>query len=221
MHTPAVNGTVIATPSYRSQPIFVNIIKCPKKVEMTRAHYNSSYNCTYYPDDSEIYQNLHALVHAIFIAKYTLHYMWPDLRKPNIIAQYRFFSIKHWNTLANSYNCVFWKKICSLLYPPCSRWTKRPTVKTGYHRIRPSKKSSKIFVWLQCTKGIVSYGRLFTWRRSGCLWSMFLHGFRLCLWWCRVVERITYPVIHSSVHGKHDGAGFKSVNHCILKLHQF
>ena len=34
--------------------------------------------------------------------------LWPNLRKPNIIAQYRFFSTKHWNTLGN--NCVFWKK---------------------------------------------------------------------------------------------------------------
>ena len=34
-------------------------------------------------------------------------YMWLDLRKPNIIAQNKFFGIKHWNTLGN--NCIFLK----------------------------------------------------------------------------------------------------------------
>ena len=32
-------------------------------------------------------------------------------------------------------------------------------LKPGYHRIYPSKRSLKIFVWLQSTQGIVSYGR--------------------------------------------------------------
>jgi len=36
----------------------------------------------------------------------------------------------------------------------------------------------------------------------------FMHGFRLCLWLCKGVEGITYQVIHSSVHGKHDGETF-------------
>jgi len=45
------------------------------------------------------------------------------------------------------------------------------------------------------------------------------HGFQPCLWQCSVVEEITYPVIHSSVHGQHDGANLESVQHSIRKLH--
>ena len=145
--------------------------------------------------------------------------MWPDLRKPNIIAQYRFFSIKYWNTLGKF--CAFWKKSVNFFTCFVLGERKGEQLKPGYHRIHPSKRSSKIFVWLQCTKGIVSYGRLFTYRQSGCLRSMFLHGFWLCLWWCKWVEGITYPVINSSVHGKHDGANFVSVLYSIRKLHPF
>ena len=36
----------------------------------------------------------------------------------------------------------------------------------------------------------------------------FMHGFRLCLRLCKRVEGITYQVIHSSVHGEHDGETF-------------
>ena len=43
----------------------------------------------------------------------------------------------------------------------------------------------------------------------------------LTLWKCRRVEGITYPVIRSSVHGKHDGANFQFVHHFIYKLHAF
>ena len=53
---------------------------------------------------------------------------------------------------------------------------------------------------------------------SGRSRSMFLHGF---LWWCRVVEGIFYPVIHSSVHGKHNSAKFESLPHSTCKLHLF
>ena len=108
------------------------------------------------------------------------------------------------------------KKIVQL-YTLCSC----QQLKTGYHFICPSNRNLKIFVSLQCTKGIVSYGRLFTWRQSIYSRLMFLHGFQLCLWWCRRVEGITYPVIHSSVDGKHDGANFEFVHHSICKLHPF
>ena len=128
------------------------------------------------------------------------------------------FSIKHWNTLGK---IAFFERICQLFYPPCSWWRKGPMVKPGYHRICPSKRRSKIFVWLQCTQGIVSYGHLFTWCRSSHSRSMFLHGFWLCLWWCRAVEGINYPVIHSAVHGEHDGEKFKSLPYSIHKLHLF
>ena len=33
-----------------------------------------------------------------------------------------------------------------------------------------------------------------------------------------VMQEITYQVIHSSAHGKHDGANFESVHHSIHKL---
>ena len=118
-------------------------------------------------------------------------------------------------------NCVFWKNsIYSFTRLGLGEGRSQP-LKPGYHPFRSSKRSSKIFVWLEYTQGIVSYGRLFTWRRSGRSRSMFLHGFRLCLWWCRTVEGITYPVIHSSVHGKHNGTKFESLPHSICKLHPF
>jgi len=41
------------------------------------------------------------------------------------------------------------------------------------------------------------------------------------LWWCWVGEGITYPIIHFLVHGKHDGANFKSVHQSIRKVHLF
>jgi len=47
---------------------------------------------------------------------------------------------------------------------------------------------------------------------------MFLHVFQPCLWQCSVVEEITHPVIHSSVHGKHNGENFESVFHSTCKL---
>jgi len=34
-------------------------------------------------------------------------------------------------------------------------------------------------------------------------------------------ERITYPVIHFTVHGEHDGAKFESLPHSIHKLRPF
>jgi len=56
-------------------------------------------------------------------------------------------------------------------------------LKPGYHLICPKKRSLKIFVWLQCTQGIETYGHMFTWCQSGCLRSMFLHVFWPYLWW--------------------------------------
>jgi len=141
------------------------------------------------------------------------NYVWPDLWKPNIIAQYRIFSIKHWVN-----NCIFWKKFVDFFIRLVLGEGRGQQLKPGYHLICPSKRSLKIFVWLQCTKGVVNYGCLFTWRWNNYSWSMFLHGF-----WrqCRGAEGITYPVIHSSVHSKHDGANFESVHHSIRKLHPF
>ena len=40
----------------------------------------------------------------------------------------------------------------------------------------------------------------------------------VCLKRSRIVEETTYPEIHFSVHGRHDGANFKSVQHYIHKL---
>ena len=34
-------------------------------------------------------------------------------------------------------------------------------------------------------------------------------------------EGITYPVVHFSVHGKHNGVNFESVSHSIHKLLRF
>ena len=62
--------------------------------------------------------------------------VWPDMWKPNIMAQYRFFSIKHWNTLGNSVHDQFLVNELS-----------GQQLKPGYHLIPPSKKSSKIIVW--------------------------------------------------------------------------
>ena len=45
--------------------------------------------------------------------------------------------------------------------------------------------------------------------------------FQQYLWRCRGEEGITYSVIHSSVHGKHNGVNFESVHHSIRKLHLF
>ena len=145
-------------------------------------------------------------------------HLWLDLWKPSMTVHNRFFSIKHWMHWVN--NSVFLKIRNFFTYLVLGEG-RGQWLKPGYHLICPSKRSSKIFVWLQYTQGIVSYGRLFTWRWNGRSRSMFLHGFRLCLWWCRTVEGITYPVIHSSVHGKHDGANFESVHHSICKLHLF
>jgi len=145
--------------------------------------------------------------------------MQPDLRKSSIIAQHRFFRVKHWNTLGKWLR--IWKTIRNFFTHLVLGEGRGQRSNTGYHLICPSKRSSKIFVCLQCIKGIVSYGRLFTWRRNGCLWLMFLHGFQLCLWWCREVEGINFPVIHSSVHGEHNGTNFESVQHSIHKLQPF
>jgi len=113
------------------------------------------------------------------------------------------------------------KKICQHFYMPCSWWRKCQRLKPGYHLICPSKRSSKIFVWSQYTKGIVSYGCLFTWHQSGWSRSIFLHGFWHCLWWYKGVKGIINQAIYSSVYGKHSGANFESVLHSIRKLHPF
>jgi len=150
-----------------------------------------------------------------------LYYMWPDLRKPNIIAQHRFFSIKHWNTLGKY--CVFWKK--SVHFFTRSRLVldegRGQRLKPGYHCICPSKKSSKIFVWLQCTQGIVSY-KLFLLLSCITTNKVEIHeetsiaNDRFNVTWTN-----GHPVIHSSVHGEHDGAKFESLPHSIYKLHPF
>ena len=131
--------------------------------------------------------------------------LWPDLRKPNIIVQYRFFSIKHWNTLGKLLRIL--KKIRSLLYPPCSWWRKRPTVKNWVSSYLPKQEKLENL----CLVAVHP--------RNCKLWP-FVHvtlkrpfaidvsSWILTLWWCRTVEGITYPVIYSLVHGEHGGAKF-------------
>ena len=92
-------------------------------------------------------------------------------------------------------------------------------LKSGYHLICPSKRS--LFDCSAVKELYIRYGCLFMWRRSSYSQSMFLHGFRLCLWWGRGAEWITYPIIHFSVYGKHDGVNFESVHHSIRMLHLF
>ena len=158
-----------------------------------------------------------------FLTFSVLHFscfqMWQHVRKPNIIAQYRFFSIKHWKMLCKF--CVFWKKYVSFSTSTVLGEAKSPWLKWRHYFICPSKRSLNIFIWLQYTKGIISYGYLFMWRWDINLWLIFLHGFLLCLWWYKGVEGIIYQVIRSLVHGKHDGANFESVYHSIRKLHPF
>jgi len=131
---------------------------------------------------------------------------------------YSAIQIFQYNTLGKKMRIL--KKICQLIYPPFSWWRKEPTVKTWVLSYLPKQEKLEN-LWLQSTKRFVSYGRLFTWCRSSRSQSMFLHGFWLCLRWCRAVEEITYPVINSSVHGEHDGAKFESLPHSIHKLHLF
>ena len=121
-------------------------------------------------------------------------------------------TIKHW--VIN----VYFEKIHQVLYPPCSWWKNGPTVKNWVSFYLPKQVELENF----CLVAV---------RPRNCkLWlfvhvtSKWLFAIDVSSWiftWWKWVEEITYPVIHSSVHGKRDGAKFKPAPHFIRKLHPF
>ena len=51
--------------------------------------------------------------------------------------------------------------------------------------------------------------------------KIFLHKFRLCMQWQKVIQGHTCLVIDSPIHDKHDGASFNFVCHSVGKLQPF
>ena len=149
----------------------------------------------------------------------SLSRLWPDLQKPNIIAQYRIFSVKLWIHWVNI--CVFWKKSVDLftclvlgegrsqqLKPWLSSYLLKQEELENLCLIVVHQRSCKVWLFVY-----VPSKRLLAINVSSWI-STFL-------WQCRGAEGITYPIIHFSVHGEHDGANFESMHHSIRMLHPF
>ena len=131
----------------------------------------------------------------------------------------QFFSIKHWNTMRVD-DCTFRQKIHNFFTRLVfSERRSDNSLNLCNQLIHLS------IVWVQCSKAIISYGcYVVKWCQSRCLWLMFLNqlmDYDFVLWQCRVVEGITYPLIHSSARGKHNGTNFESAQHSICKLCPF
>ena len=122
-------------------------------------------------------------------------------------------------------NCTFRQKIHNFFTRLIlSERRSDNSLNLGNQLIHLSKRSSKIFVWVQCSKAIISYGCYVVKCQSRCLRLMFLNqlmDYDFVLWQCRVVEGITYTLIHSSARGKRDGTNFESAQHSICKLCPF